>query len=823
VRLIELEVNNVRGIRHLIIKPDGGNVVIWGSNGSGKSAVVDAVDFLLTGRMSRLTGKGTGDIKLEVHGVHIDCKPCEASVRAIIALPNHERPVEVKRCMDKPGVLQCGNPKDQQALAPILSVALRGQHVLTRREILKYITAEPGDRAQGIQTILDLKDIEKLRETLVKVEHECEKAFDAMQVGLTSAVGEVTAITGEKIYTVAGTLNHINEKRKILGAPEIRELQSHAVKKDVAPQNALRAERVVNTVQLKLDIDAITAFQSEENLGKLAKTDANLRAEIQTIKSSPLLLKSLKRLNVINLGMELLDEDGACPLCDTSWPPGKLREHLEEHVRDAKTAGQCETRIAALCGTLSTSLANTASRVNSVVAAADEIGPGDDNTLLKSWVGGIQETIRCLANPIDKYDTAIMTSTRFVQTLKMTDCIPLLTRVLQSVEAKFPKTTPEMDAWDTLTKLETRLNSLEQIKKKLLNKRLIHKRAVTLSENFLLARDATLQGLYDSVRDRFVGLYLKIHGADEAAFKARIKPEGAGIDFKVDFYERGDHPPHAMHSEGHQDSMGLCLYLALAERLTKGIVDLIILDDVVMSVDADHRRNICDVLSTSFPSNQFLITTHDRTWANQLRITKVVNSNGMVHFYNWHVATGPQIDSDSDIWGRIAQDLLKGDVSGAAGKLRQNGEQYFAMACDALQAPVVFKINGTYDLGNVLDGAIGQYNRLLHKAAASAQSWGKAEDVQRLREFNSVAQSIYARTNAEKWPMNPAVHHTSWENLSKADFQPVVDAFRDLYGVFTCGKCGTLLHVVSTGLRQDAVVCDCHQVNWNLIPKPKAK
>ena len=220
MRLIELEINNVRGIRHLLIKPERGNVVIWGGNGSGKSAVVDAIDFLLTSRISRLTGKGTGDIKLEVHGVHIDCKPGEASVRAIISIPGYETPIEVKRCMDNPGILQCTNTQDKKRLEPILSVALRGQHVLTRREILKYITSEPGDRAQGIQSILDLKDIEEIRKNLVKVEHECEKALNAINLALNLAVSEVNAITGEKTYTIPGVLEHVNKKREILkGTP----------------------------------------------------------------------------------------------------------------------------------------------------------------------------------------------------------------------------------------------------------------------------------------------------------------------------------------------------------------------------------------------------------------------------------------------------------------------------------------------------------------------------------------------------------------------------------------------------------------------------
>ncbi len=79
MRVLELEIHNVRGIPYLSLKPSGKNFVVWGPNGSGKSAVVDALDFLLTGEISRLTGKGTGGITLRRHGPHIDHKPEEAN------------------------------------------------------------------------------------------------------------------------------------------------------------------------------------------------------------------------------------------------------------------------------------------------------------------------------------------------------------------------------------------------------------------------------------------------------------------------------------------------------------------------------------------------------------------------------------------------------------------------------------------------------------------------------------------------------------------------------------------------------------------------
>jgi len=48
MKLLELEIHDIRGIRDLSLNPQSSNIVLWGPNGSGKSAVVDALDFLLT-------------------------------------------------------------------------------------------------------------------------------------------------------------------------------------------------------------------------------------------------------------------------------------------------------------------------------------------------------------------------------------------------------------------------------------------------------------------------------------------------------------------------------------------------------------------------------------------------------------------------------------------------------------------------------------------------------------------------------------------------------------------------------------------------------
>lgn len=72
IQLKKVHIKNVRGIRKLDLSPDGRSYAIQGENGTGKSGVVDAIEFALTGTISRLAGGGASDVSLAKHGPHID-------------------------------------------------------------------------------------------------------------------------------------------------------------------------------------------------------------------------------------------------------------------------------------------------------------------------------------------------------------------------------------------------------------------------------------------------------------------------------------------------------------------------------------------------------------------------------------------------------------------------------------------------------------------------------------------------------------------------------------------------------------------------------
>ena len=94
---------------------------------------------------------------------------------------------------------------------------------------------------------------------------------------------------------------------------------------------------------------------------------------------------------------------------------------------------------------------------------------------------------------------------------------------------------------------------------------------------------------------------------------------------------------------------------------------LILLDDVVMSVDLGHRYQFCKLLKTQFPDTQFIITTHDRLWAEQM---KQLNTNQLERL--------AEIKEQILVLLSEALDLVRGTPE------EQRANHWFATFCTAL-------------------------------------------------------------------------------------------------------------------------------------------
>ena len=277
-------------------------------------------------------------------------------------------------------------------------------------------------------------------------------------------------------------------------------------------------------------------------------------------------------------------------------------------------------------------------------------------------------------------------------------------------------------------------------------------------------------------------------------------------------------PPHALHSEGHQDSMGLCLFFALNEYLTKDLIKVIILDDVVMSIDRDHRKSVCGLLKNFFPNKQFIITTHDTAWAKQLKSEGVVSSKHMIHFLNWNIDVGPTYRLEQDLWQKIKEDMDKDDVPSAAHKLRRNAECFFEDICDLLNARVPYKGIHQWELGDFASSAIAAYKDYIKGAKANFNKLGQQDKVKEVTDLEAKANEVIEKSKIEQWAINESVHYNAWIELGKKDFEPVAAAFKDLFALFSCPSCGQTMQITySKGeIPKTVVSCNCGKICWNI-------
>jgi len=815
MKLLELTIQNIRGIPDFTLKPNGRNMVICGPNGSGKSSIIDAIDFLFTGQISRMVGRGTGGITLQEHGVHLNAvgNSQKAYVSGSIQLIDNSI-VVLKRYISESDVLICDG-YDQVAMESLLRFASNGQHVLTRQRILQYVTEQPKDRAEKIQALLGLTNLEDIRASLVKVKNSLEKDYVKVQGGYQAIRGQISSQIEAMEWVYDDILIFINQQRAILGADAADVLSAENVRRDLSFGLRQEGGEFVNPTILESDMNNLRRVLSDEFRTRLSSSDGILRTTIGMIRADARLLHELSHQQLVEQGIKLIDDTGACPLCQTVFTTGELRRKLETRLAAAQEASRLKARVDLASRNIVEIVDFVLPSLNKVIAVAEQVHDTAAISSLQSWYKRLTLLKDSLQQPIEQYmeldDQVGVLFSPF-------DLNVILHQLRSTISTSYPTSSPEQTAYDRLTQIEALLGTWREESDKYHLAKVARDHGVLLYETFLAARDKILGELYSEIRQRFEELYRLLHGPDEANFISLLEPDEAGLNFKVNFHGRGMHPPHALHSEGHQDSMGICLFLALAERLTKGKFSVTLLDDVVMSVDAEHRKNLCRVLRDQFQGRQFIIATHDEVWARYLKSMGVVQSSDVIELLNWDLSTGPSSDYQRDIWLQIDAELQRNDVPAASSKLRRWAEAFFRDACDNLAASVVFQSSGNYSLGDFLSPGNAKWTDHLKEAKKAANSYNDTVLLTSLEEEEISFKVVRQRIEEEQWVVNATVHYNQDITPHVDDFRSIVDAFKQLSNFYICSQCNQMIHT-DRRLSPERVVCTCGRKMWNLAKK----
>lgn len=821
IQIETLHVENFRGIRDLTLNLARKNFAIHGPNGSGKSGIVDAIEFALTGNVTRLGGRGSGGISLRNHGPHVDYRdrPDRALVRVQLFAPSLNRSFSIERRVNAPTKPVITPADDPQILELAARVAEHPELALSRREILKYVIAEAGQRSKEVQSLLRLDDVEVLRAALQKIANECKRSVKTLEGTVGQAQSQLLSALNIPELTRAQMLAAVNERRAILGLEPLSEITKDTslrsgVSADHAAGPTPRVKKATVTADLaKLEAEAQRADTEEE-----ATRRSLLLQLLSQLHDDPKLLYYLRRRDFLAHGLELAN-DPACPLCDTPWQVQELRALIETKLQSANAADGVSRKIDVTSRSVQALVHAHLGLVRIVRSHAEQLGVAQCAAALLDWERSLSEFHSRLTSRESVSDT--------IATLEQPwreppPAFKASVGALKTAIAALPDPSAEEAARDYLLVCQERFNAYRTNRRELERWKARSDVASSVVHHFDEASTATLTALYHEVEKDFSRYYALVHHDDEAQFLGRLTPSLGKLSFEVDFHGKGLFPPGAYHSEGHQDSMGLCLYLALMRRVLGAEFRLAVLDDVLMSIDAGHRREVCRLLKKEFPDTQFVFTTHDRVWLHHMISEGLVDRTAVREFRRWTVEDGPHAWDFTDVWTDIQNCLRDGDVPGAAHTLRVYLERMMSDLAGRLRAKVEFRPDHGHDLGDLLGPVTSRFGDVLKKAKSSAHSWGQTVVVESIGERLSRFNERRSATQIEQPLLNPSVHYTEWNNLSPQEFSRVVDAFRELLQCFVCTTCGSMLYVEPKKGASETLRCDCGATVLNLKSKSSA-
>jgi recombinational DNA repair ATPase RecF len=820
IKVERISIREFRGIRDLSLNLRAKNFAVGGPNGTGKSGIVDAIEFGLTGSISRLTGKGRGDVSVKAHGPHVNSRnyPEKAVVTLEVSIPNLNKTATITRSIKAPKA-PIIVPDEAAVRAALVHAEQHPEISLSRREIIKYVLAEPGVRAKEIQALLQLDDLEAARSSLVRIKNTTERQLRPLEQSRTQAAESLRRALETSELKQGPILTAVNVRRKTLGLPDLERIEAGTSIRDGLDSSAGPAATKVPKVQAAADAAAAKVALVALSGSSHTQQKSNARLALLKLKAHESHLEGVERDAMLATAVKLFDEK-ACPVCRTEWEPDEFRAVVQAERDKVVEAANAREAAEQLISPLLEHWRAARDALAPLVGYASNFDKPLEVFAAKALRDDIAARIASITAflPINQSIGALTTDDG-----KIEAAVAFVDQIATSVAA-LPEPSARDSARDFLTVGQERLEAWRSAAARHESAKQQAALAARIHQIYGETTDAALEAIYKEVEAEFRKLYRLINGDDESKFEAQLTPSLGKLGFEVDFYGKGFFPPGAYHSEGHQDGMGLCLYLALMKHLLGQRFTLAVLDDVVMSVDVAHRRQVCKLLKAEFPDTQFILTTHDDVWLKHMRSAKLIDGKQSIVFRKWHVDQGPSEWKTADVWAEIDEFVALNDVRAAAGLLRYYLEFQAAEWCARLGGRVEFRSDGRYELGDLLPGAIGALGDLYRKAKVANRSWGGPPTrLVEIEEKEAAFRDAVERTSVEQWQINPAVHYNEWANLTREDFGPVVEAYKRLELTFECQACGDPLYLTYTGKERDTLRCGCATTNFNLKSKPKAK
>lgn len=769
MKLKTLEIKALRGIRDWLIPFEGKSLLLWGETGSGKSSVVDALEFLFTEQVRHLVG--IRGLSVAHHAPHVELG---------------RDAMEVSASFD-PGAVQVSRSLTSEVCVPpvlrkLWVTASSGAFILRRSQILEFIHRDPADRFRAIASMIGAEPLDEIEVAMMRVSDHAKGKCEAQEQEVQRITTRLADVVRGEASTPQAAQALLNVEVAALDLEPLTSLEA------VTPivQNWLRSAKI-------WDQTSGNSIQKLKGAAEAARIPEGLDTQIADYvraHSSLFLERSkLDRLSELELlvhGEKILAETSPqrCPLCeqdiDSQDTLSRIRARRELLLQLSDEVSAIRQKQQALLGPLR-SLRQRVHDLEALLLVIPEETRGE-----------IEIAVLELGRQCDAATGTVESSTKFTEKCSVdgfTAAIPRYGQVCAQIIEWSDDQLGELALTDrdrSILSLAQRANDLARLQSELIREKAKLQKAQEYEcrtryvfEAFSSLKKTEVAGIYDAIQADIRTFYEVLHPDEPHGNFRLVLTEGrrASTELRITSFGRTDEDPRAFTSESHLDSLGLCIFLAFVKRFGAEC-PLVVLDDVVMSVDAPHRSRVAELLLTEFEDWQLIITTHDEIWFEEIvNHERAYGADGRfinLRIHRWSLQEGPTVRPYKPRWQRIETKLSEADKTGAANDGRQFLEWILIEICTSTEAPVPLKMGGGYMVVDVLDPARIRLAKLLPS-------------------FRAQIDCLFEEITAAGTPKNLLSHYNAnAQSASLTEIQRFCNAGKALADWYQCPSCGSI-------------------------------
>jgi len=706
-----IQVSAFRGIpsQLTISFPTGkaGSLILYGGNGTGKSSLTDAWEWLTAGRIEHLAREGAEEGAYP----HLDAK----SGATFVEIESSKAELGTIRLTFDPKRLR--GPTAKGNLAGLRKLVPHPCHI-RHADLTRFVLLTKSERYDALAGLMGFVPQMEYQKTLRRVTEQIFQDLEKQRA--------LFKATKQRFDT------HFANQPGEAHAPAqlmARRCIAHGVACDGTPEALLRASQELNQ-QVVQDTNAkrLAALRQIRSVVFSFTPGACVTPQIQALREAISDLRAaqavekekFQRIPFLQAAEKLLGavpKSGTCPLCNKPFV-GDLKSHVSAELLALQRLNTQISKVTSTKQTLASAVTNHTP--DAIVQYPKDFTPPVDlkalvdsfETKVKTWRKTLQDTKDQLTFDTSALTAELVTGLAAMEPLAQTThqqvlhakqvLVDLLDAQALTLE-KDPQRKKLVDDYSFITsglklqeEIETSLEKGKQIK-------VVHDQLVEVVNRFVAAALADVTTRFAQISDKVTAFFSILEAGTPGIGAPKLKldtTKDRSVVLEVVFQEKPISPAYKYLSESQLNSFGLAVSLASAVHFNKDF-PFLILDDVVNSCDAYKRSQLIEILEQHLGHVQVLLLTHDKLWRDLLQ--RRLPGWGKLDFLRYEVGVGPICAAAKNTYDLIADDIARDDATNASGRLANYMEGAAQTIGEAIEIDVKFNRRGEYTLDPLLN------------------------------------------------------------------------------------------------------------------------